>query len=45
MQNFYHLMINGTNYKWEQPLISGSEVKQLGGIEPTAKLYLKGKGN
>lgn len=45
MQNFYHLMINGTNYKWEQPLISGFEVKQLGGIEPTAKLYLKGKGN
>lgn len=45
MQNFYHLMINGTNYKWEHSLISGSEVKQLGGIEPTAKLYLKGKGN
>lgn len=45
MKNFYHLMINGTNYKWEQPLIKGSEIKQLGGIEPTAKLYLKGKGN
>lgn len=45
MANFYHLMINGTNFKWERPLIAGSEVKQLGGIEPTAKLYLKGKGH
>ena len=45
MKKFYHLMINGTNYKWEEPLIQGSQIKQLGGIEPTAKLYLKGKGN
>ena len=26
-------------------MIAGSEVKQLGGIEPTAKLYLIGKGH
>lgn len=45
MSRFYHLMINGKNYKWEEPLIQGSQIKQLGGIEPTAKLYLKGKGN
>lgn len=45
MQKFYHLMINGANYKWEQPLIKGSEIKMLGGIEPTAELYLKGKGS
>lgn len=44
MSNFYHLMINGVNFKWEQPLIQGSQIKQLGGIEPNAELYLKGKG-
>jgi len=38
-------MINGTNYKWEEPLIQGLQIKQLGGIEPTANLYLKGKGH
>lgn len=45
MPKFYHLMINGTNHKWEQPLILGSQIKQLGGIEPTADLYLEGKGH
>lgn len=45
MAKNFHLMINGTNFKWEQPLILGSQIKQLGGIEPTAELYLKGKGN
>lgn len=44
MSKIFHLMINGTNYKWEQPLIQGSQIKQLDGIEPTAELYLKGKG-
>lgn len=45
MSRFYHLMINGANYKWEELLIQGSQIKQLGGIEPTADLYLEGKGH
>ena len=45
MSRFYHLMINGANYKWEEPLIPGSQIKQLGGIEPTADLFLEGKGH
>jgi hypothetical protein len=45
MQKFYHLMVNGINYKWELPLIQGSQIKQLGRIEPTADLYLVSKGH
>lgn len=45
MAKNFHLMINGTNYKWEQPLILGLQIKQLGGIEPTADLYFDGKGH
>lgn len=44
MQKNLHLMINGVNYKWEHSLIKGSEIKNLGGIDPSAELYLQSKG-
>ena len=44
MGKILHLIINGVNYKWEHSLIKGSEIKNLGGIDPTAELYLQGKG-
>jgi hypothetical protein len=45
MQKDLHLMIDGKNYKWESQTITGSEIKQLGGIEPTAELFLQAKGH
>jgi|SRR5574344_2237643 len=45
MQSFLHLMINGVNYKCDHSLIKGSEIKNLGGIDPSAELYLHSKGN
>ena len=44
MQKILHLMINGVNYKREHPLITGSEIKNLGRIDPSAELYLQSKG-
>lgn len=36
----FHLMINEKNYKWEQQLITGAQVKQLGKIPQSDKLFL-----
>ena len=44
MKKKLHLMINGVNYKWEHSLIKGSEIKNLGGIDPSAELYLQANG-
>lgn len=40
-----HLMINEKNYKWEQQYITGAQVRQLGNIPQSDKLFLKMKGN
>ena len=35
-----HLMINEKNYKWEQQHITGAQVRQLGNIPQSDKLFL-----
>lgn len=35
-----HLIINETNYKWEQQYITGAQVRQLGSIPHSDKLFL-----
>lgn len=35
-----HLMINENNYKWEQQYITGAQVRQLGNIPQSDKLFL-----
>lgn len=35
-----HLMINENNYKWEQQYITGAQVRQLGSIPQSDKLFL-----
>jgi len=35
-----HLMINENNYKWEQQYITGAQVRQLGDIPQSDKLFL-----
>jgi len=35
-----HLMINENNYKWEQQYITGAQVRQLGNIPHSDKLFL-----
>lgn len=35
-----HLMINEKNYKWEQQYITGAQVRQLGNIPQSDKLFL-----
>jgi len=39
-EHVLHLMINETNYKWEQQYITGAEVRQLGNIPQSDKLFL-----
>ncbi|NDP20019.1 MAG: hypothetical protein GZ091_02900 [Paludibacter sp.] len=35
-----HLIINEKNYKWEQQYITGAEVRQMGSIPHSEKLFL-----
>ena len=39
-EHVLHLIINEMNYKWEQQYITGAEVKQLGNIPQSEKLFL-----
>ena len=39
-EHVLHLIVNETNYKWEHQFITGAQVKQLGNIPQSNKLFL-----
>lgn len=39
-EHVLHLIVNETSYKWEQQFITGAEVKQLGNIPQSDKLFM-----
>lgn len=45
MKKEYHLMINGVNYKWGSPAITGAGIRELGNVPSADKLYFQKKGS